>query len=82
MTTKLTLKIDNQTIEKAKTYASSRKTSLSKLVENYLNLVSDANKDSSEITPLVQSLSGVLKVSVKKPYKEMYRTHIKTKYGK
>jgi hypothetical protein len=82
MTSKLTLKIDTETIEKAKTYAQSKKTSLSKMVENYLNLVSDRKNDTIEITPLVKSLSGVIKNPRKKSNRELYNTHLKAKFGK
>ncbi len=82
MVSKLTLKIDKQTIQIAKLYAKSKKTSLSKLVENYLILVSDPKKEDNELTPMVRSLSGILKVAGKKPYKELYKTHLKVKYGK
>jgi predicted HicB family RNase H-like nuclease len=37
MDTKLTLKLEQGVIEKAKHYASEKKLSLSRLVENYLN---------------------------------------------
>ena len=37
MDTKLTLKLDQEIIERAKLYASDKKLSLSRLIENYLN---------------------------------------------
>ena len=37
MDTKLTLKLDQEIIEKAKQYASEKKLSLSRLIENYLD---------------------------------------------
>jgi hypothetical protein len=37
MNTKLTLNLDTEVINEAKTYAKSQKVSLSKLIENYLN---------------------------------------------
>lgn len=63
METKLTLKIKQQVIRQAKKYAQKRKTSLSKLVENYLQKISNTKGDQDDhpITPLVKSLSGVLK---------------------
>ena len=37
MDTKLTLKLNQEIIEKAKNYAAEKKLSLSRLIENYLN---------------------------------------------
>ncbi|MDY0903506.1 DUF6364 family protein [Pedobacter sp. CFBP9032] len=45
MDTKLTLKLNQEIIERAKLYASDKKLSLSRLIENYLNaLTADQNK--------------------------------------
>ena len=41
MDTKLTLKLNQEIIEKAKSYAAHNKTSLSKIVEDYLNSLSN-----------------------------------------
>ena len=59
MDTKLTLKLNQEIIEKAKIYASQKKVSLSRIIENYLNsLTNDFKDDSSiEISPYVKSLS-------------------------
>ncbi|MBI3220252.1 MAG: hypothetical protein HYZ44_12135 [Bacteroidetes bacterium] len=59
METKLTLRLKKKTIEKGKGFAKKRKTSLSKMIENYLEKITQT--DEEEITPLVKSLSGVLK---------------------
>ena len=58
MTTKLTLSIEENTIEKAKILSLRRGKSISKIVEEYLNLITDKeeNKESA-----VQKLSGALK---------------------
>jgi hypothetical protein len=42
MTTKLTLTVDNTVIERAKEYARKKNTSVSKIVETYLDTVSDS----------------------------------------
>ena len=58
MDTKLTLKLDQEIIEKAKHYASEKKISLSRIVENYLNsLTSDKENNDIQISPFVKSLS-------------------------
>ncbi len=72
METKLTLKVKQNVIRQAKKYAQKRKTSLSKLVENYLQKITSTKSESGQeqITPLVKSLSGILKDSgnLKKSY--------------
>jgi hypothetical protein len=76
MNSKLTLKLNTKVIEQAKSYASRRNTSLSKLIESYLDMLVDPDKE-EEITPLVKSLSGI----VNEPEVE-YKKHIATKYTK
>ena len=57
MDAKLTLKLKESVIERAKRYASDRKTSLSRLIENYLDsLTSDSTAD-FEISPFVKSIA-------------------------
>ena len=60
MNTKLTLMLDKQVIEKAKIYAKSHHTSLSKMVENFLTRVDEVKQGSVEIGPLTKALSGGL----------------------
>lgn len=57
METKLTLKLSKKAIEKGKRYAKKRNTSLSRMVENYLERI--AMVEEEEISPLVKSLSGI-----------------------
>jgi hypothetical protein len=81
METKLTIKLDGDIIENAKIYAKTRKTSLSKLIESYLSLLTTTN-DNTEITPLVKSLSDVITLSEDFDYKKEYKNHILNKYSK
>ncbi|MGY3052817.1 hypothetical protein ACVWYG_001013 [Pedobacter sp. UYEF25] len=60
MNKKLTLNIDKEIILKAKTYAKSHSVSLSKLVENYLISITNASKTNSTVSPLVESLTGII----------------------
>jgi len=70
MDTKLTLKLEQGVIEKAKHYASEKKLSLSGLVENYLNsLTSDKIISDLEISPFFKSLSSGLKIPADYNYK-------------
>lgn len=58
MDTKLTLKLNENVIERAKTYASSKKVSLSRLIENYLDSITREQNDDFEISPFVKSISS------------------------
>ncbi len=60
MNTKLTLNLDKEIIEEAKTYAKSQSVSLSKLIENYLNSLTINSKKKSSVSPLVESLIGII----------------------
>ncbi len=82
MDKKLTLRLDEQVIKRAKKYAKRRKTSLSKMIEAYLDgLTRNAGgEDEEEITPLVKSLSGVIDLSAEVDYKKEYREYIEKKY--
>ena len=83
MDNKLTLKLDNQVIEKAKTYARKKNTSLSKLIESYLQFLTSNNRnEEEETTPLVKSLSGILNTPKSLDYKDSYKKHLGKKYSK
>ena len=81
MDTKLTIKLNSNVIEQAKDYAKSKNTSLSKLIESYLGLLVEPN-EKQEITPLVKSLSGVVRVPKNFDAKKEYRRHLLDKYSK
>lgn len=82
MDTKLTLTLDTKIIEKAKSYARKKNTSLSKLVEVYLQFInSKVENEGNEITPLVKSLSGILEDSTVSESKSTYKKHLGKKYG-
>jgi hypothetical protein len=76
METKLTLKLKKKTIERGKVFAKKRNTSLSRLIENYLNKVTNESEE-IEITPLVKSLSGVIHKKLKKGD---YASYLQNKY--
>jgi len=60
MDAKLTIKLNKQVVEKAKEYAKNHRTSLSRLIEDYLDEITNTEGRDYEITPLVKSLSGVI----------------------
>ncbi|MCP9768686.1 hypothetical protein EGI22_12235 [Lacihabitans sp. LS3-19] len=80
MDTKLTLVADKEIIEKAKQYAKSQKLSLSRLVESYLSSLVSPKSEESEISPLVKSLSGVIKLENDFDAKEGYTDFLLEKY--
>jgi len=58
MDSKLTLKLDENIIARAKKYAADKKLSLSRLIEMYLDSLTNDNKDDFEISPFVKSISN------------------------
>ena len=82
METKLTLRLNDNVIERAKIYAKNQRISLSKMIESYLDSLT-REKDSTEkiqITPLVESLSGVIDQSDSLDYKNDYSDYLSEKY--
>lgn len=80
MDTKLTLKLNEDIIQKAKEYAKARKTSLSDLIENYLQKLTTNKKNNKTITPLVKSLSGVINLPQDYNNKKDYTDYLTNKY--
>ena len=80
MNTKLTLNIDNNITEEAKLYAKKNKVSLSKLIENYLKSLTKKSSDKPPVSPLVQSLTGVIS-SKTEDYKKEYVDYLSKKYS-
>ncbi|PIQ49046.1 MAG: hypothetical protein COW03_06975 [Cytophagales bacterium CG12_big_fil_rev_8_21_14_0_65_40_12] len=80
MDTKLTLSLNAGVIEKAKVYAKSNQVSLSKLIENYLSSLTEKNDSPVTITPLVQSLSGVINADELKNINSDYTDYLAEKY--
>ena len=58
MDSKLTLKLNEKVIDRAKKYASTKKLSLSRLIENYLDSITKEQIDDFEISPFVKSISS------------------------
>ncbi len=83
MTTKLTLTIEQNIIERAKLYAKKSGRSLSDIIENYLKVVVSEKADSeSEIAPLTKSLKGVFKKPSDFDYKKQLTNSLTEKYLK
>jgi hypothetical protein len=80
MNTKLTIKLDKDVITRAKNYAKRRKTSLSKMIESYLDSVTKPESKGIKITPLVKSLSGVITLTEDFDYKKERTDYLIKKY--
>lgn len=76
MDSKLTLKLNENVIERAKEYASKKKLSLSRLIENYLDSLTREQNDEFEISPFVKSISTGKSIPDKAEYKELREKHI------
>lgn len=80
MDKKLTLSLDESVIENAKLFAKQNKISLSKLIEGYLKSIVDNKTKNVEITPLVESLSGVVQLPEGFDVRDDYTKYLIEKY--
>ncbi len=80
MDKKLTLSLDERVIEKAKIYAKNHQISLSRLIESYLSSLIENKSEDIKITPLVESLSGVVSIPHDFDYKNDYTDYLLEKY--
>ena len=80
MDKKLTLSLDENTIDSAKNYAKSNNVSLSRLIESYLKTLTNQTKKQTNITPLVESLSGVISLEDSFNSKDAYSEYLIEKY--
>lgn len=81
MNTKLTLNLSKHIIEDAKDYAKSHKVSLSQLIENYLSSLTKKGEKEIKISPLVESLTGVIPKEEEADYKKGYYDYLNKKYA-
>ncbi len=79
MDTKLTLKLNKTIIDKAKEYAKEKNISLSKMIENYLQALTNKESEEIEISPLVESLMGVISIQ-ETDRKKDYTDYLSEKY--
>lgn len=83
METKLTLRMDEKIIEAAKIHAQKQGVSLSKLVADYLQMISNKRALASTFkpTPILSEITGVLsKSSGKKDLRNEYHKYLEEKY--
>ena len=83
MDSKLTLKLNENVIERAKKYASTRELSLSRLIENYLDSITQEQNDDFIISPFVKSISSGKSIPADADWKtsrEDYTDYLDKKY--
>ena len=81
MESKLTLKLDSATIDRAKRYVYKHKgLSLSRLVEKYFKSLTSEEDKNEAIPPIVSSLAGVAMKVKNKDLKGEYTEYLVEKY--
>ncbi len=80
MDSKLTLKLNESVIKQAKQYAKENNISLSRMIENYLTAITESKDNRMSISPLVKSLTGVVKLE-DEDYRKDYTDFLSQKYS-
>ncbi len=83
MNTKLTLKLNQESILLAKNYVAEKGISLSKLVENFFDSISLESVEmsaTSQYSALVQELSGIISLPDDFDEKLEYESYLRKKY--
>lgn len=80
MDSKLTLKLNESVIERAKQYAKENNVSLSRMIESYLKAVTVRKKNKIIVSPLVESLTGVIELE-NKNYRKNYTDFLSKKHS-
>ena len=82
MNTKLTLTIERDIIERAKSYAKDKNRSLSDIVENYLKILTEKEQknEDQKLNPIVESLKGSFKMPKNMDYKKELKNRLEEKY--
>lgn len=82
MQTKLTLRLNKSSIQRAKNYAYKNSKSLSKIVEDYFDRLTTGHKvDIRKKSSLVKSLKGSIKISKNIDRKKDYTNYLIKKYN-
>jgi antitoxin component of RelBE/YafQ-DinJ toxin-antitoxin module len=76
MDSKLTLKLNENVIERAKQYASNKRLSLSRLIENYLDSLTREQNEDFEISPFVKSISSGKSIPVDADWKSLREDYV------
>jgi hypothetical protein len=78
MSTKLTLRMEDGIVRKAKNEARRRGKSVSRMVAEYFDLLESRTEASDIVPPITESLIGIMKGRSLSP--EDYRRHLREKY--
>lgn len=70
----------NYRINNQNKYAQNHRISLSKMIESYLESITTQKAKNIEISPLVESLSGVIDLNTDFDYKNEYSNYLTEKY--
>jgi formiminotetrahydrofolate cyclodeaminase len=79
MTTKLTLTIEKSIIERAKSYAKNNGKSLSELIENYLNTITQESGETRP-SPKLKKLVGAVKLPKNFDEEKELRSYLEKKH--
>jgi hypothetical protein len=79
MSTKLTLRLNDEVIKQAKKTARSKGVSLSRIVEDYFRSFTARKGKEAPDTPVLSEIAGVLS-AFKKESRAEYRKHLEEKY--
>ena len=81
--TKLTLKLNSDSISRAKIYSAKHSVSLSAMVETFfdnLTLPKSSAESENKYSPLVNELAGIISLPADYDYKADYLEHLEDKY--
>lgn len=81
MQAKLTLKLEERVIRRAKRYARANHRSLSKMVESYFRSVTQKKEPQDHLSPITSSLAGILSSTASRDGKAEYGEHLRKKYS-
>ena len=79
MNTKLTLRMDSERIRTAKTEAQRRGKSVSRMVEEFFDVLASGGQDQPKLPPITSSLVGILKDHG--VAESDYRNHLREKHS-
>lgn len=80
--TKLTLSVEEEIVEKAKSHAAANGTSVSAMFSNFVkSLDAGRNRPSRRIGPLTRKLTGILQLPPGKDYRDALTDALEEKYG-
>lgn len=79
MTTKLTLTVEKSIIERAKSYAKNTGRSLSELIENYLQTITQESGE-DQLSPKLKKIVGAVKLPKNFDEKKELRSYLEKKH--